>query len=97
MAALVESETWVGAGHGLDRFAVLTLGAGTDSTALAAHRHPAARPLDLETKVSDFHGWARGAAVLAIQVLVLGGGTAGESRRRKALAGPGRDGRPCSA
>ncbi|WP_405608567.1 ROK family protein [Streptomyces sp. NBC_00076] len=37
-----------------------------------AHRHPLAAPLDLETKVSDFHDWARGAAVLAIQVLVLG-------------------------
>ncbi|MDH6622385.1 putative NBD/HSP70 family sugar kinase [Streptomyces sp. LBL] len=39
---------------------------------LRAHRHPLAAPLDLETKVSDFHDWARGAAVLAIQVLVLG-------------------------
>lgn len=37
-----------------------------------AHRHPLAAPLALETKVSDFHDWARGAAVLAIQVLVLG-------------------------
>lgn len=37
-----------------------------------AHRHPLAGPVDLETKVSDFHDWARGAAVLAIQVLVLG-------------------------
>ncbi|WP_406463747.1 ROK family transcriptional regulator [Streptomyces sp. NBC_01622] len=37
-----------------------------------AHRHPLAAPLDVETKVSDFHDWARGAAVLAIQVLVLG-------------------------
>ncbi|MEU3248013.1 MULTISPECIES: ROK family transcriptional regulator [unclassified Streptomyces] len=37
-----------------------------------AHRHPLADPVDLETKVSDFHDWARGAAVLAIQVLVLG-------------------------
>jgi predicted NBD/HSP70 family sugar kinase len=36
------------------------------------HRHPLATPVDLETKVSDFHDWARGAAVLAIQVLVLG-------------------------
>ncbi|MFE9020795.1 ROK family protein [Streptomyces sp. NPDC007808] len=35
-------------------------------------RHPLAAPVDLETKVSDFHDWARGAAVLAIQVLVLG-------------------------
>lgn len=39
---------------------------------LRAHRHPLAAPLDVETKVSDFHDWARGAAVLAIQVLVLG-------------------------
>ncbi|MET9906848.1 ROK family transcriptional regulator [Streptomyces sp. NPDC006476] len=35
-------------------------------------RHPMAAPVALETKVSDFHDWARGAAVLAIQVLVLG-------------------------
>ncbi|WSQ07220.1 ROK family transcriptional regulator [Streptomyces sp. NBC_01231] len=41
-----------------------------------AHRHPLAAPLDLETKVSDFHDWARGAAVLAIQVLVLGSAAA---------------------
>lgn len=34
--------------------------------------HPLAAPVELETKVSDFHDWARGAAVLAIQVLVLG-------------------------
>lgn len=39
---------------------------------IRAHRHPLAAPIDLETKVSDFHDWARGAAVLAIQVLVLG-------------------------
>jgi predicted NBD/HSP70 family sugar kinase len=39
---------------------------------IAAHRHPTAGPVPLETKVSDFHDWARGAAVLAIQVLVLG-------------------------
>lgn len=25
-----------------------------------AHRHPLAAPIDLETKVSDFHDWARG-------------------------------------
>ncbi|MGW0824543.1 ROK family protein [Streptomyces sp. NPDC002845] len=37
-----------------------------------AHRHPMAEPVHLETKVSDFHDWARGAAVLAIQGLVLG-------------------------
>lgn len=41
-----------------------------------AHRHPQADPVNLETKVSDFHDWARGGAVLAIQVLVLGSGTA---------------------
>ncbi|MFF1299606.1 MULTISPECIES: ROK family protein [unclassified Streptomyces] len=40
--------------------------------AVRAGRHPLAAPVDLETKVSDFHDWARGAAVLAIQVLVLG-------------------------
>ncbi|EGX56333.1 transcriptional repressor [Streptomyces zinciresistens K42] len=44
----------------------------TVARTLAAHRHPLAAPIDLETKVSDFHDWARGAAVLAIQVLVLG-------------------------
>jgi predicted NBD/HSP70 family sugar kinase len=46
-------------------------GKAVDDT-LRAHRHPLAAPLDVETKVSDFHDWARGAAVLAIQVLVLG-------------------------
>ncbi|MER6140799.1 ROK family transcriptional regulator [Streptomyces sparsogenes] len=40
--------------------------------AVLANRHPQADPVNLETKVSDFHDWARGAAVLAIQVLVLG-------------------------
>ncbi|TQE32749.1 ROK family transcriptional regulator [Streptomyces ipomoeae] len=40
--------------------------------AIRANRHPLAAPVPLETKVSDFHDWARGAAVLAIQVLVLG-------------------------
>ena len=39
---------------------------------IRAHRHPLAAPVGLETKVSDFHDWARGAAVPAIQVLVLG-------------------------
>ncbi|MEV0176297.1 ROK family transcriptional regulator [Streptomyces sp. NPDC050803] len=39
---------------------------------IRGHRHPLAAPIDLETRVSDFHDWARGAAVLAIQVLVLG-------------------------
>ncbi|MCX4878396.1 MULTISPECIES: ROK family transcriptional regulator [unclassified Streptomyces] len=40
--------------------------------AITVQRHPMAAPVPLETKVSDFHDWARGAAVLAIQVLVLG-------------------------
>ena len=40
--------------------------------AILANRHPQAVPVNLETKVADFHDWARGAAVLAIQVLVLG-------------------------
>ncbi|NEW69090.1 ROK family transcriptional regulator [Streptomyces rhizosphaericus] len=40
--------------------------------AILANRHPRAEKVNLETKVSDFHDWARGAAVLAIQVLVLG-------------------------
>ncbi|MFE1930565.1 ROK family protein [Streptomyces sp. NPDC059474] len=40
--------------------------------AILANRHPQADRVNLETKVSDFHDWARGAAVLAIQVLVLG-------------------------
>ncbi|GKQ36681.1 ROK family transcriptional regulator [Streptomyces sp. A012304] len=39
---------------------------------IRVNRHPLAAPVDLETKVSDFHDWARGAAVLAIKVLVLG-------------------------
>ncbi|MER8068909.1 ROK family transcriptional regulator [Streptomyces sp. NPDC094034] len=40
--------------------------------AIAANRDPFAAPVPLETKVSDFNDWARGAAVLAIQILVLG-------------------------
>ncbi|MFC9430276.1 ROK family protein [Streptomyces sp. NPDC056987] len=40
--------------------------------AIAANRHPLAEPVALETKISDFNDWARGAAVLAIQILVLG-------------------------
>lgn len=44
----------------------------TVDEAVRAGRHPLAAPVELETKVSDFHDWARGAAVLAIQVLVLG-------------------------
>lgn len=42
--------------------------------AILANRHPQADPVNLETKVSDFHDWARGGAVLAIQTLVLGAG-----------------------
>ncbi|MFC8093323.1 ROK family protein [Streptomyces sp. NPDC057301] len=44
----------------------------TVTETIRAQRHPLAASIDLETKVSDFHDWARGAAVLAIQVLVLG-------------------------
>ncbi|MFD7697751.1 MULTISPECIES: ROK family protein [unclassified Streptomyces] len=44
----------------------------TVTRTMRGQRHPLAAPLALETKVSDFHDWARGAAVLAIQVLVLG-------------------------
>jgi predicted NBD/HSP70 family sugar kinase len=40
--------------------------------AIRDNRHSRAAPVGLETRVSDFHDWARGAAVLAIQVLVLG-------------------------
>ncbi|MFD7285330.1 ROK family protein [Streptomyces sp. NPDC059863] len=40
--------------------------------AIGANRDPFAPPVSLETKVSDFNDWARGAAVLAIQILVLG-------------------------
>lgn len=46
-------------------------GAAVEESILA-NRHPLADPVNLETKVSDFHDWARGAAVLAIQILVLG-------------------------
>ncbi|OIJ68988.1 MarR family transcriptional regulator [Streptomyces mangrovisoli] len=51
---------------------LMDVAGGTVADSLVAHRHPLAAPVDLETKVSDFHDWARGAAVLAIQVLVLG-------------------------
>ncbi|TLS45249.1 ROK family transcriptional regulator [Streptomyces montanus] len=44
--------------------------------AIVANRHPRSEPVNLETRVADFHDWARGAAVLAIQVLVLGSGDA---------------------
>ncbi|MFF7047570.1 ROK family protein [Streptomyces griseorubiginosus] len=51
---------------------LMDVAAKTVDDTVRAHRHPLAAPIDLETKVSDFHDWARGAAVLAIQVLVLG-------------------------
>ncbi|MGW7402723.1 ROK family transcriptional regulator [Streptomyces sp. NPDC054833] len=57
------------AGEGVGLMSVA--GAVVDE-AVRARRHPLAAPVDLETKVSDFHDWARGAAVLAIQVLVRG-------------------------
>ncbi|MEV7425610.1 ROK family transcriptional regulator [Streptomyces sp. NPDC091212] len=41
-------------------------------SAILANRDPLADPFVLETKISDFNDWARGAAVLAIQILVLG-------------------------
>lgn len=44
---------------------------------IRAHRHPLAEPVPLEARASDFHDWARGAAVLAIQVLVLGAAEGG--------------------
>ncbi|MFJ2111113.1 MULTISPECIES: ROK family protein [unclassified Streptomyces] len=40
--------------------------------AIHANRDPLAEPVVLETRIADFDDWARGAAVLAIQVLVLG-------------------------
>ncbi|QJS08524.1 ROK family transcriptional regulator [Streptomyces argyrophyllae] len=51
---------------------LMDVAGGTVRATIRSHRHPLAAPVDLETKVSDFHDWARGAAVLAIQVLVLG-------------------------
>ncbi|MFI9567206.1 ROK family protein [Streptomyces rishiriensis] len=51
---------------------LMDVGGATVEAAIRAHRHPLAAPVTLETKVSDFHDWARGAAVPAIQVLVLG-------------------------
>ncbi|MET7454126.1 ROK family transcriptional regulator [Streptomyces sp. NPDC005574] len=51
---------------------LMDVAGGTVADTLRSHRHPMAAPVDLETKVSDFHDWARGAAVLAIRVLVLG-------------------------
>ncbi|MGQ4405768.1 ROK family protein [Streptomyces hayashii] len=55
---------------------LMDVGGATVQAAVRAHRHPLAAPVTLETKVSDFHDWARGAAVPAIQVLVLGEGRA---------------------
>ncbi|MEU8846536.1 ROK family transcriptional regulator [Streptomyces sp. NPDC048564] len=51
---------------------LMDVAARTVTETIRAQRHPLAASIDLETKVSDFHDWARGAAVLAIQVLVLG-------------------------
>lgn len=51
---------------------LMDVGGKSVAEAVRAGRHPLAAPVELETKVSDFHDWARGAAVLAIQVLVLG-------------------------
>ncbi|MEU6776960.1 ROK family transcriptional regulator [Streptomyces sp. NPDC046759] len=53
---------------------LMDVAGNTVHDAIRAHRHPLADPVDLETKVSDFHDWARGAAVPAIQVLVPGEG-----------------------
>ncbi|WP_333735647.1 ROK family transcriptional regulator [Streptomyces sp. IBSBF 2806] len=55
---------------------LMGVGGATVDATVRAHRHPLAAPVTLETKVSDFHDWARGAAVPAIQVLVLGTGQA---------------------
>ncbi|MGW2635869.1 ROK family transcriptional regulator [Streptomyces sp. NPDC001348] len=52
---------------------LMDVAGATVEEGIRAGRHPLAAPVRLETKVSDFHDWARGAAVLAIQVLVLGG------------------------
>ncbi|MFD7391821.1 ROK family protein [Streptomyces sp. NPDC059852] len=51
---------------------LMDVAGGTVTRTMRGQRHPLAAPVALETKVSDFHDWARGAAVLAIQVLVLG-------------------------
>ncbi|MQY34232.1 N-acetylglucosamine repressor [Streptomyces sp. RB17] len=53
---------------------LMDVAGNTVRATIGAHRHPLAAPVDLETKVSDFHDWAQGAAVPAIQVLVLGEG-----------------------
>lgn len=51
---------------------LMDVAGATVTETIRSLRHPLAAPVDLRTKVSDFHDWARGAAVLAIQVLVLG-------------------------
>ncbi|MFF4488015.1 ROK family protein [Streptomyces sp. NPDC001544] len=51
---------------------LMDVAGATVEEGIRAGRHPLAAPVGLETKISDFHDWARGAAVLAIQVLVLG-------------------------
>lgn len=58
---------------------LMDVGGATVERTVRAHRHPLADPVALETKVSDFHDWARGAAVPAIQVLVLGAARGGAS------------------
>ncbi|HWM38018.1 MAG TPA: ROK family protein, partial [Streptomyces sp.] len=67
--AMPEKILLAGEGVGL-----MDVAGGTVFDTVAAHRNPLAEPVNVETKVSDFHDWARGAAVLAIQVLVLGEG-----------------------
>ncbi|MFJ9896370.1 ROK family protein [Streptomyces sp. NPDC091280] len=69
IANFVQPQKILLAGEGVGLIDVA--GRTVDDT-VRAHRHPLAAPLDVETRVSDFHDWARGAAVLAIQVLVLG-------------------------
>ncbi|QPP08482.1 ROK family transcriptional regulator [Streptomyces bathyalis] len=65
--ALPEKILLAGEGVGL-----MDVAGGAVLDAIESHTNPHADPVNLETKVSDFHDWARGAAVLAIQVLVLG-------------------------
>ncbi|MER5587415.1 ROK family transcriptional regulator [Streptomyces asoensis] len=66
-AVMPQKVVLAGEGVGL-----MDVGGAAVEASVRAHRHPLAAPVTLETKVSDFHDWARGAAVLAIQVLVLG-------------------------
>lgn len=65
--AMPEKILLAGEGVGL-----MDVAGDTVAETLDAHRNVRGDPVNLETKVSDFHDWARGAAVLAIQVLVLG-------------------------